>query len=630
MGGPVPAAFFEPASLGSLRRAAGARGDGRLEVYPQAERALRSLAADGVRLGVIAGSNEIGTEELAGLIERSALGGLFERKLIVAAEERAPSPFARAIGLAGLEAEPERCLFVGEDRDMRHDALAAGLAVAPHVRLAAAVLGGARLRYIRATVPSSTADESWREVVGEYDLVPIRVVAQPVALYAIATSAAAARLDDLGFQVDRLGAVDEPLATEVYLLRDDRQTRTGFLVPEGSSSAFAADEAASRVLASTLDGLYVAIEPGRSVESYHFEEARHGHTEKLIPDPSLMLRQPRRAELAAEREAIDQPVLSDDERSAFGLITPERIASDLARYSGAEPLDESGARILSRHILHAGNALAVETLTSDLESIGDGQLEVTTHRFVHEGAPLANVEAKLSGGDGGDELVLVTAHLDSTAQFSAGYDPLSSPAPGADDDGSGLVAVLAVARTLVALGRKGAPKREIRLVLFNAEEHGLVGSKAYARDEAARGAKIAGVFQMDMVGYNREPPRTFEVHAGFLGSAEVQQGSGALAERIAAAVRQVSPRLPEPQIYLSTSVQERDPAEGRSDHASFQLVGYSACAASEDFFAGPGPAAGSEPNPDYHMSSDTFVDPEYAADIARAVGCAAWLTANFP
>jgi len=626
---PVPAAFFEPASLGSLRRAAGASGDGRLEVYPQAERALGSLAADGVRLGVIAGSDEIGTEELAGLIERSALAALIERRLVVAAEERAASPFGRAIGVAGLEVEPERCLFVGEDRDMRHDALAAGLAVAPHVRLAAAVLGGARLRYIRATVPSSTADESWREVVGEYDLVPIRVVAQPVAFYAIATSAAAARLDDLGFQVDRLGAVDEPLATEVYLLRDDRQTRTGFLVPEGSSSAFAADEGASRVLASTVDGLYVAIEAGRSVESYHFEEARHGHTEKLIPDPSLILDQPQRAELVAERETIDQPVLSDDVQSAFGLITPERIASDLARYSGAEPLDESGARILSRHIVHPGNALAVETLINDLESIGDGQLEVTKHRFVHEGAPLANVEAKLSGADG-DELVLVTAHLDSTAQFSAGYDPLSSPAPGADDDGSGLVAVLAVARTLVALGRKGAPKREIRLVLFNAEEHGLVGSKAYARDEAARGARIAGVFQLDMVGYNREPPRTFEVHAGFLGSAEVQQRSGALAERIAAAALQVSPRLPEPQIYLSTSVQERDPAEGRSDHASFQLVGYSACAASEDFFAGPGPASGSEPNPDYHMSSDTFVDPEYAADIARAVGCAAWLTANSP
>ena len=87
-------------------------------------------------------------------------------------------------------------------------------------------------------------------------------------------------------------------------------------------------------------------------------------------------------------------------------------------------------------------------------------------------------------------------------------------------------------------------------------------------------------------------------------------------------------REPQPQIYLSTGPLERDPAEGRSDHASFQLVGYPACCTSEDFFAGPGVDAGSEPNPNYHMSSDTFVDAEYAADIARAVGAAAWLTAN--
>ena len=48
-----------------------------------------------------------------------------------------------------------------------------------------------------------------------------------------------------------------------------------------------------------------------------------------------------------------------------------------------------------------------------------------------------------------------------------------------------------------------------------------------------------------------------------------------------------------------------------SDHHSFHLVGYSACAASEDFFAGPD-SSQSEGNPEHHQ---TFVA-EYAADIA--------------
>lgn len=36
----------------------------------------------------------------------------------------------------------------------------------------------------------------------------------------------------------------------------------------------------------------------------------------------------------------------------------------------------------------------------------------------------------------------------------------------------------------------------------------------------------------------------------------------------------------------------------------------------------------SEGNPNYHQMSDTFVDPEYAADIARVDSAAAWATAN--
>jgi len=64
------------------------------------------------------------------------------------------------------------------------------------------------------------------------------------------------------------------------------------------------------------------------------------------------------------------------------------------------------------------------------------------HPFRHEGRALDNVEAELPGEL--DELVLVTAHLDSTAAFSAGYDPVRDPAPGADDDASGTVGVLAI------------------------------------------------------------------------------------------------------------------------------------------------------------------------------------------
>lgn len=618
MSEPSQAVLFDLATLGVVRRAPSPGGFEGLDVYPHVHAVLEQLRADGVRLGVTTAREDATEQQVQQLLQQSGLSSPVD--LVVVGSDR----FARAVQAMS---DTATCVFVGEDRDERSAAREAGLRVAPHARFAAAALRGERLRYVRVTVPVEHAGDDWRQAVAGLDVVPLRVDGdQGTVVDAIATSAAATQLDDLGFEVFRLGGDDEPLTTEVYLLRDDRQTRTGFLVPEGASRAqFSADDESSRILASTRQGLYVALRAGRSVEGYHFEEARHGHTEKLLPDLSLL--QSFEEAPARMAPAAEEPPLSEDEQRAFGEITPQRIAADLARYTGTQPVDDHGTYIRSRHIFHADNALGVQALVRDLQAVGDGSFAVRVHPFRHEGRALDNVEAELPGEL--DELVLVTAHLDSTAASSAGYDPVRDPAPGADDDASGTVGVLAIARAMAALSRIKRPKRTIRFVLFNAEEHGLVGSKAYARDQAALAAPIVAVFQTDMIGYNREAPRTFELHAGFLPSADIQERSRVLAQRIVRAAQQVSPDLPAAQIYLSHGPQQPDPADGRSDHSSFQRVGYPACAATEDFFAGPQPGSGeAEPNPNYHTTADTFVDVDYAADIVRAMGAAAWVTAN--
>ena len=203
----------------------------------------------------------------------------------------------------------------------------------------------------------------------------------------------------------------------------------------------------------------------------------------------------------------DESVLSQEEIGALRAeITPESIASDVDRYGGKGPVDDAGKiTIESRHIQHEHNALAVATLLLDLEGIGGDDFSVGLHRFTHEGLDLDNLEAELDGSEQ-EEIVLITAHLDSTASSTAGYDPKKDDAPGVDDDGSGTVAVLAAARAIKKLSALKRPKRTIRFVLFNAEEHGLVGSHAYARNEAVLAAPIVAVYQMDMIGYNEEPP----------------------------------------------------------------------------------------------------------------------------
>jgi bacterial leucyl aminopeptidase len=168
---------------------------------------------------------------------------------------------------------------------------------------------------------------------------------------------------------------------------------------------------------------------------------------------------------------------------------------------------------------------------------------------------------------------------------------------------------------------------------------GLVGSGEYARDQRALlgGGGIGAVYQMDMIGYNKEPPLTYEIHAGSDPGLAIREPSGeyvsvqdkacVLAERIGKLSEQVSPNLPAPQIYLNRGVvEDRDLLYQRSDHYSFNLVRYPACLTIEDFL--PENLPSSDRNPHYHTTSDTSIDPEYAADIARAVAAAAWVSAN--
>jgi hypothetical protein len=459
--------------------------------------------------------------------------------------------------------------------------------------------------------------------------VPLYVAGQEgTTVYAIGTAETASALDDLGFFVDRLGDAGLPYLSELYLQRDDLQLSTDFVGSQGQSFSISTGEnvLAELVLSSTDEGLFVALPAGRTIEDFHFEVAYHGHSLKLIPDPSLLdqvgMISGDHLLAVVPHDALEYE-LTDDELAVLAEITPDMICGYLERYTGLVPLDDQG-QIKSRHIFSSDNHRATEALQNDLMDL-DPRLRVDVHSFVHAGHALDNVEGELSGET--DELVLITAHLDSTASFSPGpYNPAVDPAPGADDDGSGVASVLAAAQAIKKLSEIKTPKRSIRFVFFNAEEHGLVGSKHYARKQVMLMAPIVAVYQIDMIGYNKMPPSSWEIHAGFNPSREIQERSLVLADRIMRLQSKVSPELEGPQIYG-----DGDPAANRSDHASFQERGYAACAATEDFFIGPQiDSPDREPNPNYHQITDMLenVDTEFVADIARVITAAAWVTAN--
>ena len=599
----------------------------KLTPYAYVPRVLGELRERGARLGILSDRGPLSAEAVNQALDIAGLWEFFEPELVIYGPKDSPRTFEHAKAVTGA---PDHPLFVGEDPAERMQALRAGFLVAPHPQLALPVLSEqAPVRYVRITVPRAHAGENWRAELRDLPLLPVHVTAEAgTTVYAITTPAAAARLDDVGFWVDRLGAEDEPLTTDLYLLRDDRQLGSGFLALDGNSTDFfAAAPASAGVLASTIEGLFVAIPGDSSVENYHFSATQHGHNIKLVPSSALIdgfddstggLAESRLAAVditPAEKEILDSRIQS------------QHLIEHVERYAGNQPTGSDGVVLRSRHIHHADNAAAVTALVADMERIGAGRFAVHRHRFTHEGRALENVVAELPG-TGLDGVVLITAHMDATGARQPGYQPALDPAPGADDDGSGVAGVLVAADALAALDATlGVRHRTVRFVLFNAEEHGLVGSRVYARDQALLGTPVVSVFQMDMIGHDVLPERTFELHAGFTPSHAVEMQSLTLAKLIAGLVPQISPALAEPQIYPAHN--ESDPAERRSDHYSFQLQGYAACLASEDLFVGPGSSAPpAEMNPAYHLPTDTVINAEYAADIARLVAAAAWVAAR--
>ncbi|MBK6777052.1 MAG: M28 family peptidase [Flavobacteriales bacterium] len=113
-----------------------------------------------------------------------------------------------------------------------------------------------------------------------------------------------------------------------------------------------------------------------------------------------------------------------------------------------------------------------------------------------------NVLAYIEGGDKRDEVVVVTAHYDHIgAHDGEVYN-------GADDDGSGTVALLEMAQAFAQAKREGrGPRRSILFMPVSAEEKGLLGSEYYSDHPVFPMENTVCNLNIDMIG------RTDSAHA---------------------------------------------------------------------------------------------------------------------
>ena len=234
-------------------------------------------------------------------------------------------------------------------------------------------------------------------------------------------------------------------------------------------------------------------------------------------------------------------------RSRFVLHPDMREATEYIRREFAEAFGEQAVYLQAFPI-------SKSTARSRVRENREGIDKVDSTAF--------NVIATLPGSDPNAGYYVLCAHYDATAVRSVGWNWREDPAPGADDNASGVALVLESAR---ALAGQTFPWT-IKFIAFSGEELGLFGSRAYAEEALLNNDRILGVFNFDMIGFNDLSERL-----------ELVSNPGSL--WLVEAMRSVNELY---DIGLRVDVLE-DSGAGLSDHAPFWARGYDAILGIENY-----------------------------------------------
>ena len=126
-----------------------------------------------------------------------------------------------------------------------------------------------------------------------------------------------------------------------------------------------------------------------------------------------------------------------------------------------------------------------------------GKVKITVPKNNYGKEKVRNVIGVLKGShpELSKEAIIFSAHLDHIGQSSGNGDTIFN---GADDDATGVTAVLSLADAYASLSKK--PKRTIIFMTFWGEEKGLLGSKYYANNPIWPLEKTVANINIEMIG----------------------------------------------------------------------------------------------------------------------------------
>lgn len=168
-----------------------------------------------------------------------------------------------------------------------------------------------------------------------------------------------------------------------------------------------------------------------------------------------------------------------------------------------------------------------------------------------------NILAFIPGSEKPDEIVVISAHYDHVGtKNGVVYN-------GADDDGSGTVAVMQIAKAFQAAKNEGkGPKRSILFLHVTGEEHGLFGSEWYSENPVFPVANTVVDLNIDMIGRD-DPENRGKQYVYVIGS-----------EMLSSELKKINEEANAKTVNLELNYKYDDPKDPqrlyyRSDHYNF-------------------------------------------------------------
>jgi hypothetical protein len=301
--------------------------------------------------------------------------------------------------------------------------------------------------------------------------------------------------------------------------------------------------------------------------------------------------------ITAKSDSDDDIITSDSILDQVHLDNLKETVYDLSsfhtRHTESENIDDVASWLIEKLENICGRDVYIHnfTHTPNGEEDDDGvNSQQTQFREKMPTYHLKNIVCEKPGST--NNTIIISAHYDSRMEDT---NNSTARAPGADDNASGVSALLELARILSNVSLH----HSIIFVLFPGEEQGKWGSTQYADYVDKADVDIDLLINLDMVGFSPEEANDFLIEYD---NGNVVQDNDKYSRAVANFIKGIAENHTDLNATLGLL--------GNSDYLPFETLGYTVIGLHDD---------GVTKNPNHHTMNDTpdLLDYEYLTSVTR-------------